>query len=266
MNCPLCGAWFETRRGLSSHARAHLRHLGANDPDAKRSPIRRLHGLVGKAPLGRPPACAASLLPSPAPAQQARPTGVGAAGPRGKQQLSAATAVAGTCWASDVELPPLTLCRSPPQAPFPGGRGPPAPSLRDQEWTARLWAPPAQKPGGHRLGQSWPGPHGGGAHLVLPASCLLPSWAGVSALAPPRASSGRASAPPPTLLPHAGPVARAPARWHLGARGADHPSLLLLQPQDPSLHVTSAVSSAASFLRIARACRATHAHTCGRWA
>ncbi|KAM4749156.1 protein Wiz [Rhinophrynus dorsalis] len=45
-DCQFCGAWFETRKGLSSHARAHLRHLGVNDPDAKGSPIAVLHSLI----------------------------------------------------------------------------------------------------------------------------------------------------------------------------------------------------------------------------
>ncbi|XP_018109098.1 protein Wiz isoform X4 [Xenopus laevis] len=45
-DCQFCGAWFETRKGLSSHARAHLRHLGVNDPDAKGSPIAALYALI----------------------------------------------------------------------------------------------------------------------------------------------------------------------------------------------------------------------------
>nr|XP_060620422.1 protein Wiz isoform X3 [Anolis sagrei ordinatus] len=45
-DCQLCGAWFETRKGLSSHARAHLRHLGVSDPDAKGSPIDVLNELI----------------------------------------------------------------------------------------------------------------------------------------------------------------------------------------------------------------------------
>ncbi|KAL4657965.1 protein Wiz-like [Arapaima gigas] len=44
--CELCGAWFETRKGLASHARAHLRHLGVLDADAKGSPIDGLHQLI----------------------------------------------------------------------------------------------------------------------------------------------------------------------------------------------------------------------------
>ncbi|XP_075063063.1 protein Wiz isoform X2 [Mixophyes fleayi] len=45
-DCQFCGAWFETRKGLSSHARAHLRHLGVVDPDAKGSPIAALNSLI----------------------------------------------------------------------------------------------------------------------------------------------------------------------------------------------------------------------------
>ncbi|XP_073444871.1 protein Wiz isoform X3 [Dendrobates tinctorius] len=45
-DCQFCGAWFETRKGLSSHARAHLRQLGVNDLDAKGSAIAALNSLV----------------------------------------------------------------------------------------------------------------------------------------------------------------------------------------------------------------------------
>ncbi|XP_077326138.1 protein Wiz isoform X3 [Lithobates pipiens] len=45
-DCQFCGAWFETRKGLASHARAHLRHLGVADPDAKGSPIATLNALI----------------------------------------------------------------------------------------------------------------------------------------------------------------------------------------------------------------------------
>ncbi|XP_058863067.1 protein Wiz isoform X3 [Acipenser ruthenus] len=44
--CQLCGAWFETRKGLSSHARAHLRHFGVVDAETKGSPIDYLHELI----------------------------------------------------------------------------------------------------------------------------------------------------------------------------------------------------------------------------
>ncbi|XP_053573921.1 protein Wiz isoform X2 [Bombina bombina] len=45
-DCQFCGAWFETRKGLSSHSRAHLRQLGVVDPDAKGSPIAALNALI----------------------------------------------------------------------------------------------------------------------------------------------------------------------------------------------------------------------------
>ncbi|XP_026862413.2 protein Wiz isoform X1 [Electrophorus electricus] len=44
--CKLCGAWFETRKGLSSHARAHLRHFGVEYSESKGSPIDLLNRLI----------------------------------------------------------------------------------------------------------------------------------------------------------------------------------------------------------------------------
>ncbi|NXG39468.1 WIZ protein, partial [Dromaius novaehollandiae] len=61
IDCQLCGAWFETRKGLSSHARAHLRHLGVDDPDAKGSPIDVLNDLIKSEDFK---SRLASLLPS----------------------------------------------------------------------------------------------------------------------------------------------------------------------------------------------------------
>ncbi|XP_023619083.1 protein Wiz isoform X1 [Myotis lucifugus] len=131
LDCQLCGAWFETRKGLSSHARAHLRHLGVSDPDAKGSPIDVLHGLIRRvgiqnrlppgrsvlAQLGRPPptSTALSLLPPPPPAKKAKLKAAGMASPWGKQDLSAAAA-AGIFWASDVEPSPLNLSSGPEPA------------------------------------------------------------------------------------------------------------------------------------------------------
>ncbi|XP_032321285.1 protein Wiz isoform X2 [Camelus ferus] len=131
LDCQLCGAWFETRKGLSSHARAHLRHLGVSDPDAKGSPIDVLHGLIRRdgvqtrlpprrrvlAQLGRPPPASAalSLLPPQPPAKKAKLKAAGMASPWGKQDLSAAAA-AGIFWASDVEPSPLNLSSGPEPA------------------------------------------------------------------------------------------------------------------------------------------------------
>lgn len=43
--CELCGAWYETRKGLSSHARAHLRQFAVAF-DSKCGPIETLHKLI----------------------------------------------------------------------------------------------------------------------------------------------------------------------------------------------------------------------------
>ncbi|XP_073329524.1 protein Wiz isoform X2 [Pagrus major] len=44
--CQLCGCWYETRKGLSSHARAHLRHIGVLDSEIKGSPIDLLYRIM----------------------------------------------------------------------------------------------------------------------------------------------------------------------------------------------------------------------------
>uniref|UniRef100_A0A671XSW7 WIZ zinc finger a n=1 Tax=Sparus aurata TaxID=8175 RepID=A0A671XSW7_SPAAU len=44
--CQLCGCWYETRKGLSSHARAHLRHIGVADSEIKGSPIDLLYRIM----------------------------------------------------------------------------------------------------------------------------------------------------------------------------------------------------------------------------
>ncbi|XP_072255849.1 protein Wiz isoform X2 [Pyxicephalus adspersus] len=45
-DCQFCGAWFETRKGLSSHCSAHMRHMGINDPESKGNPIATLQSLI----------------------------------------------------------------------------------------------------------------------------------------------------------------------------------------------------------------------------
>ncbi|XP_037332912.2 protein Wiz isoform X1 [Pungitius pungitius] len=64
--CQLCGAWFETRKGLSSHARAHLRHFGVEYSESKGSPIDLLNQLIDtddfKHKAGALPAPKRSLL------------------------------------------------------------------------------------------------------------------------------------------------------------------------------------------------------------
>ncbi|XP_073909985.1 protein Wiz isoform X14 [Castor canadensis] len=57
--CEVCGACFETRKGLSSHARSHLRQLGVAESESSGAPIDLLYELVKQkglpdAPLGLP--------------------------------------------------------------------------------------------------------------------------------------------------------------------------------------------------------------------
>ncbi|XP_027766893.1 protein Wiz-like, partial [Empidonax traillii] len=44
--CEVCGACFETRKGLSSHARSHLRQLGVAESESSGAPIDLLYELV----------------------------------------------------------------------------------------------------------------------------------------------------------------------------------------------------------------------------
>ncbi|XP_058917140.1 protein Wiz isoform X4 [Kogia breviceps] len=57
--CEVCGACFETRKGLSSHARSHLRQLGVAESESSGAPIDLLYELVKQkglpdTPLGLP--------------------------------------------------------------------------------------------------------------------------------------------------------------------------------------------------------------------
>ncbi|XP_012923860.1 protein Wiz isoform X6 [Heterocephalus glaber] len=61
--CEVCGACFETRKGLSSHARSHLRQLGVAESESSGAPIDLLYELVKQkglpdSPLGLPPSLA----------------------------------------------------------------------------------------------------------------------------------------------------------------------------------------------------------------
>nr|XP_020451925.1 protein Wiz-like isoform X2 [Monopterus albus] len=44
--CQLCGCWYETRKGLSSHARAHLRQIGISESEIKGNPVDFLYQVM----------------------------------------------------------------------------------------------------------------------------------------------------------------------------------------------------------------------------
>lgn len=46
LKCEVCGAQFETRRGLSSHARSHLRQLGISVSESSGAPIDLLYQIA----------------------------------------------------------------------------------------------------------------------------------------------------------------------------------------------------------------------------
>ncbi|NXD87659.1 WIZ protein, partial [Halcyon senegalensis] len=61
--CEVCGACFETRKGLSSHARSHLRQLGVAESESSGAPIDLLYELM-KQKSGKADASSSSLPPT----------------------------------------------------------------------------------------------------------------------------------------------------------------------------------------------------------
>ncbi|PNJ28792.1 WIZ isoform 2, partial [Pongo abelii] len=55
MRCDFCGAGFDTRAGLSSHARAHLRDFGITNWELTVSPINILQELLATSAAEQPP-------------------------------------------------------------------------------------------------------------------------------------------------------------------------------------------------------------------
>lgn len=55
MRCDFCGAGFDTRAGLSSHARAHLRDFGITNWELTVSPINILQELLATSASEQPP-------------------------------------------------------------------------------------------------------------------------------------------------------------------------------------------------------------------
>ncbi|KAM9313871.1 protein Wiz isoform 1-T2 [Pholidichthys leucotaenia] len=73
--CILCGEEFENRKGLGSHARSHLRHIGVSDLVGKSSAIEAVEELVrsGMLEAVHPPKSSNTTNPSPAPPTLAAP-------------------------------------------------------------------------------------------------------------------------------------------------------------------------------------------------
>ncbi len=65
--CQVCGTYFETRRGLSSHARLHLRQLGVTVSESSGAPIDLLYQLIQERDGSLPSFTADSTLAGPTP-------------------------------------------------------------------------------------------------------------------------------------------------------------------------------------------------------
>ncbi|XP_064900017.1 protein Wiz isoform X2 [Columba livia] len=63
--CEVCGACFETRKGLSSHARSHLRQLGVAESESSGAPIDLLYELMKHKPNSGGPGAAPPLTKKP---------------------------------------------------------------------------------------------------------------------------------------------------------------------------------------------------------
>ncbi|KAM7028220.1 LOW QUALITY PROTEIN: protein Wiz [Acridotheres tristis] len=73
IRCEFCGEFFENRKGLSSHARSHLRQMGVTEWYVNGSPIDTLREILTRRRSGHPKALPKSLLASLAPLEPRPP-------------------------------------------------------------------------------------------------------------------------------------------------------------------------------------------------
>ncbi|XP_036261684.1 protein Wiz, partial [Molothrus ater] len=72
IRCEFCGEFFENRKGLSSHARSHLRQMGVTEWYVNGSPIDTLREILTRRRSGHPKPLAKSLLGGLAPLEPPR--------------------------------------------------------------------------------------------------------------------------------------------------------------------------------------------------
>ncbi|XP_078010164.1 protein Wiz isoform X5 [Phascolarctos cinereus] len=133
--CEVCGACFETRKGLSSHARSHLRQLGVAESESSGAPIDLLYELMKQ--KGKPDS---SPLPPPLAKKSGSPKEAAAASPRpGLLTLSKA-----------IDRPPDTpinkAIKSPPGFSSKGLSHPPGSPLLKKVPSALSGSPPPKNP------------------------------------------------------------------------------------------------------------------------
>lgn len=173
LKCKVCGALFETRRGLSSHARSHLRQLGVGMSESSGAPIDLLYQITKERSLPHSPQSAPQSkrssrdVPSPSPSrqeQQERHT---------EEEEEEEDVKPPPILASAVQLPPSPAIPSParsmPPSPFIRSRSP-SPVLRKAPISSLL---PVSSPLRCLDGR-------GGLGKTIPAAPLPPSkpyWA-----------------------------------------------------------------------------------------
>lgn len=146
--CEVCGTYFETRRGLSSHARLHLRQLGVTLSESSGAPIELLYQLIQERDGSLPNFKADSselLTPTKNTSQQESRT------PSVPEDKSSSCKAGGTVMTitqkTDHQGPPArlkesaaSLLPSSPPAVRPA-EGSTSSSLEHQTTTKPLWAP-----------------------------------------------------------------------------------------------------------------------------
>ncbi|XP_036609549.1 protein Wiz isoform X4 [Trichosurus vulpecula] len=133
--CEVCGACFETRKGLSSHARSHLRQLGVAESESSGAPIDLLYELMKQ--KGKPDS---SPLPPPLAKKSGSPKEAAAASPRpGLLTLSKAI--------DRAPDPPINKAiKSPPGFSSKGLSHPPGSPLLKKVPPALSGSPPPKNP------------------------------------------------------------------------------------------------------------------------
>ncbi|GLD61004.1 protein Wiz-like isoform X1 [Lates japonicus] len=147
--CEVCGTYFETRRGLSSHARLHLRQLGVTVSESSGAPIELLYQLVqerdGSLPNIKADSSTPELTPLKKTAQQESRTP--SAAEDNSSSYKAGARVTTTPQKMDHQGSPVrlkdaaaTLLPSSPSA-LRLSEGSSSSSLENQTPTKPLWAP-----------------------------------------------------------------------------------------------------------------------------
>ncbi|XP_072457280.1 protein Wiz isoform X10 [Notamacropus eugenii] len=133
--CEVCGACFETRKGLSSHARSHLRQLGVAESESSGAPIDLLYELMKQ--KGKPDS---NPLPPPLAKKSSSPKEAAAASPRpGLLTLSKAV--------DRAPDPPINKAiKSPPGFSSKGLSHPPGSPLLKKVPPALSGSPPPKNP------------------------------------------------------------------------------------------------------------------------